>query len=485
MTNVFGTNQPDNGVFDLPDLCGGKVNGFYTDIPMIQARCDFSEDGGGWMVILRRKKDVPQQVNFNRSWADYETGFGDLETEFWYGLRNIHCLTTREDVELQIEVKGNDGTGQIWTYDYFKVDGPTNNYTLHIGQAGGPSDGYNSMAYHNGMQFTTRDRDNDKQSSNNCANNNTSGGWWYKSCARSVLTGGHANRDIYWSNDQGDVTYSPYAEMKLRPKKCKKEELCILTPPTNTPTPQSMTPPTNTPTPQSTTPPTNTPTSQSTTPCGLGWRRGAFLNMTNSSEQCPSPWTLFTSGNKRMCFRSNSSGGSCDSAMFNVTGNEYSQVCGRIIGYQYGHPLGFYPYHAYQLSIETYYIEGLSVTHGQSPRKHIWTFAAGNSERDYHGSCPCGSSTLKANIPPYIGNNYFCETGTISNPSLSIYSNDPLWDGEGCGSGHSCECTLNSPPWFTTQLVNSTNDNIEVRSCGIGGTNGRNIGIELIELYVK
>ena len=84
-------------------------------------------------------------------WNNYERGFGDLNTEFWYGLRNINCLTTSEELKLQVEVKQDDGTGQLWTYGYFVVDGPETNYTLHIGQAEGPSDGYDSMAYHNGM----------------------------------------------------------------------------------------------------------------------------------------------------------------------------------------------------------------------------------------------------------------------------------------------------------------------------------------------
>ena len=151
-----------------------------------------------------------------------------------------------------------------------------------------------------------------------------------------------------------------------------------------------------------------------------------------------------------MCFRSYSASGSCDSVMFSVTGDKYSHVCGRIIGYQKGNTHGFYPYHGSSYSIDTYYIDGLSITHGQSPRKHIWTFAAGYSEEDYHGTCPCGS-TNQDTIPPYIGDNYFCETGTITGtitgPSSStLYPNDPLWDGEGCGPGQSCECTLHSPP---------------------------------------
>ena len=51
--------------------------------------CDMITDGGGWIVIQRNKKD--SLVNFNRNWADYEKGFGNLTTEFWYGLAEIHC----------------------------------------------------------------------------------------------------------------------------------------------------------------------------------------------------------------------------------------------------------------------------------------------------------------------------------------------------------------------------------------------------------
>ena len=39
-------------------------------------------------------------------------------------------------------------------------------------------------------------------------------------------------------------------------------------------------------------------------------------------------------------------------------------------------------------------------------------------------------------IPSYIENNYFCDTGNPG-PGWSgpaIYPDDPLWDGEGCGN---------------------------------------------------
>ena len=219
--NVYKTDGPKNGIFEIPDVCGGQTNNFRSEVPKTQVRCDF-QNGGGWTVILRRNANVTQLVAFNRTWSDYERGFGDLNTEFWYGLRNIHCLTKREKMELQIELKQDNGTGQIWTYDYFVIDGPETNYTLHIGQAQGPTGGYDSMVYHNGMQFSTSDRDNDA-TTGHCAAANGSG-WWFKSCYNTFPTGSHSNSKLQWYNWRRGYTYYPFAEMRLRPKNCKATE---------------------------------------------------------------------------------------------------------------------------------------------------------------------------------------------------------------------------------------------------------------------
>ena len=47
-------------------------------------------DGGGWIVIQRNKNN--SLVNFDKNWVDYEKGFENLTTEFWYGLYKRNAL---------------------------------------------------------------------------------------------------------------------------------------------------------------------------------------------------------------------------------------------------------------------------------------------------------------------------------------------------------------------------------------------------------
>ena len=181
------------------------------------------------MVILRRKSDVSLQVNFNRTWTEYENGFGDLNTEFWYGLRNIHCLTARDTVQLQVQLNHSNGTGLTWTYHDFTIDGAEDDYRLYIGKAEGPSGFHDALRYHNGRSFSTFDNDNDDNSGLNCATHN-GGGWWFRACYHSFLTGSHTARNlhknIYWGDGGGATAshYVPHVEMKIRRKSCPRPQ---------------------------------------------------------------------------------------------------------------------------------------------------------------------------------------------------------------------------------------------------------------------
>ena len=112
--------------------------------------------------------------------------------------------------------------------------------------------------------------------------------------------------------------------------------------------------------------------------------RSLKLDVTNSSHQCPPGTTLRTDLPRRLC-GIGISGEGCSSTTFDTYGIEYSQICGKIIGYQDESPDGFQ--HAQSQSIDGAYVEGISLTHGSNPREHIWTFVAASDERHYthHG----------------------------------------------------------------------------------------------------
>ena len=147
--------------------------------------------------------------------------------------------------------------------------------------------------------------------------------------------------------------------------------------------------------------------------CGAGlWYPVAHLNMTDPSQQCPSAWREVTMDGIRVCARPNSTEGSCPGVLYHAS-YQYSKVCGRVIGYQFGSPDAFARGVINSFTIDEAYIEGVSITHGYNPRKHIWSYAAGSSEinRQDHCSwinCPCNGGYE----PPsyYVGSNYYCES---------------------------------------------------------------------------
>ena len=86
--------------------------------------------------------------------------------------------------------------------------------------------------------------------------------------------------------------------------------------------------------------------------------------MSDPSQQCPSEWQEITTPH-RVCGR-RSTARSCEGVSYTTGSEQYNQVCGRIIGYQIGQPEALY--FAYiGNSINTYYVDGISVTRG-SPR---------------------------------------------------------------------------------------------------------------------
>ena len=120
----------------------------------------------------------------------------------------------------------------------------------------------------------------------------------------------------------------------------------------------------------------------------------------------------------------------------------------------------------------------------------MWSFVAAYGEQttDSATICSCTNTNIiwSHSVPYYVGNDYCCDTGnsggSIGN-SNTVFSDDPLWDGEGCGPTSTC-CQFNSPPWFCKSLGYRTTQDLELRLSTRDGLR-EDILVSLVELYVQ
>jgi len=178
-----------------------------------------STDDGGWIVIQRNSKD--SKLSFVKNWKEYEDGFGDLNGDFWAGLKLMYALTQSGQWEMRLDYQKE--SDQSWTYlhyNEFSVKSPNEKYQLQVdgytgqvlfGSRRDPFTGSGSIP--NRMKFTTydNDNDNDNRTNGNCAVQWQSG-WWHNSCYRI---------NINHQPPEYDYPYiAQLTEMKIRPKDC-------------------------------------------------------------------------------------------------------------------------------------------------------------------------------------------------------------------------------------------------------------------------
>ena len=148
-------------------------------------------------------------MNFNRNWTDYEKGFGDLNTELWYGLAAMHCLTQSGQWEMRVDYQKNDKTWSYLHYNQFSIGSASEEYPLTVGGYSGSIPSSHAL-YYNGMKFSTLDNDNDEYVAS-CAVQHKSGNW-HKDCFYINL-----NKQPPYVNPPKNIIF---AEMKIRPKDC-------------------------------------------------------------------------------------------------------------------------------------------------------------------------------------------------------------------------------------------------------------------------
>ncbi|XP_069779026.1 microfibril-associated glycoprotein 4-like [Narcine bancroftii] len=206
---------------------GFHTSGVYPIYPSgpflpLSVYCDMETDGGGWTVFQRR---MDGSVDFYRGWEDYKHGFGKADGEYWLGLQSIHLLTARKKYELRVDLEDFENRTVHATYSEFAVapnaiSAEENGYSLLVQgfSDGGAGD---SMSYHNGLKFSTFDKN--PQGSTNCAEINQ-GAFWYKACHMVnlnglYLRGPHASyaNGIHWATWSGYHYSLKAAVMKMRP----------------------------------------------------------------------------------------------------------------------------------------------------------------------------------------------------------------------------------------------------------------------------
>lgn len=238
---------------------GGSVSQMYLIKPdafslPYKVFCDQSTQNGGWLLIQNR---LDGSVDFGRRWDEYRRGFGniafkaskghcEIPGEYWLGNDRISQVTKMGPTEVLIEMQDWTGAKVHAQYRQFTVQSETSNYVLAVnGYSGNAGNSFlegslelfgenRTMTIHNGMMFSTYDRDNDNWTpgdpSKQCARED-GGGWWYNRCHSANLNGRyyiggaytkkmtrHGTDDgVVWMNWKGSWYSLKAISMKIRP----------------------------------------------------------------------------------------------------------------------------------------------------------------------------------------------------------------------------------------------------------------------------
>jgi len=174
--------------------------------------CALSDD---WILVQAR---VDGSVNFNRTWTQYQWGFGSTYGNYWIGLDNLHYITSRGDMEAYFYIETFEGQSASARYDKFGVGSRDDDYVLSIegfsGTAGDGMNGSPETLQLDGMKFSTWDRKNDN-AVGDCAIS-SGGPWWHNRCALATLNGPYLPEGEHIRPGQNCIKWTSYTEDSLK-----------------------------------------------------------------------------------------------------------------------------------------------------------------------------------------------------------------------------------------------------------------------------
>ena len=143
---------------------------------------------GGWTVFMRR---YDGSQDFYLYWNQYKEGFGNVTGEHWLGNDKLYYITNQKQYRMRMDATiWSTGERKYSVYDKFRIGNETNNYRLNVSGYSGNTD-HDYWARHNGMKFSTRDRENDR-AGYSCSQR-WRGGHWYNDCYDVNPTGLYKN----------------------------------------------------------------------------------------------------------------------------------------------------------------------------------------------------------------------------------------------------------------------------------------------------
>ena len=220
---------------------------------------------------------------------------------------------------------------------------------------------------------------------------------------------------------------------------------------------------------------------------GPGWITAAQFDL-SKGDNCPSALERISINGKPMCRIPGDSPG-CVSIVYGLHALLYNKTMGMVRGYQKGTTDGFQasqPTH-HGAGINDAYVDGVSITILQGAyRRHLWTYAAGQTRTGNYPefNCPC-STTPGPSPPSFVGENYYCSSGA---PNVAIqnyyYTNTPLWQGTECTDSKDNCCANVGLPWFYREFPPMTG-NMEIRICNSQAFGDESVLIDKLTVLVS